>query len=118
MNKKNWIAAAAAACMLLPVSFHAASQTPVHVPSAEDARQARENARRDAQMADAMEKARLREEAKPASVYIPKPQPDERMPVMKSPEVFSAKIPGSARKAPKKEPKASSKPEPKKKQQA
>ena len=110
MNKKKWIAATVAACMVLP----AWAQSQVTAPPAEAARQARENARRDAKLADDMEKARLREEAKPVSAYIPKQEPAPETPALKHPEVFSAKVPGSGKKpkekAPKKSPKKEAKP--------
>ena len=51
--------------------------TPVQAEDARSAEQARQTsvaAQRDARMADAMEKARLKEEAKPAQAYIPPPK--------------------------------------------
>ena len=59
-------------------------------------------AQRDARMADAMEKARLKEEAKPVSAYIPaKEQPPEKTgkpaaarKAKKKPEHFTAVAPG------------------------
>lgn len=93
MNRKNWIAALAA-CVLLP----AAAQTPGYTPTAAEAKQARENAQRDAKMADAMEKARKSEDAMPVAAYIPKQEPAREAPALKHPEVFTAKVPGSGKK--------------------
>ena len=112
MNKKNWIAATVAACMVLPAFPQSLNRT----PTAEEARQARENAQRDAKMADAMEKARLKEEAKPVAAYIPKEQPQPEIATHR-PEVFSAKVPGSGKKAKEKAPKKPAKAEPRKKKQ-
>ena len=85
--------AALAACAVLP----AAAQTAGYAPTAKEAQLAHENAMRDAKLADAMEKARLKEEAKPVSAYIPKdkPQPDIKE---HKPEVFLARMPGAKKK--------------------
>jgi hypothetical protein len=94
LNKKNWIAALAA-CMVLPAS----AQSLGYTPTSESARQARDNAQRDARMADAMEQARLKEEAKPVAAYIPKQESSRPTPALKSPEIFTARIPGPGKKA-------------------
>ena len=68
-------------------------------------------AQRDAKVADAMEKARLKEEAKPAQVYIGQPKAvvatkEDKKPVMakpKKPQFFSAVSPGEPKKKKKKE---------------
>ena len=79
--------------------------------------QASAAAQRDAKLADAMEKARLKEEAKPAQVYIPpakvvaKAEDTDKKPVMakpKKPQYFSAVSPRKPaeekkKKAPKKD---------------
>jgi hypothetical protein len=44
-----------------------------------------------------MEKARLKEEARPASVYIPKDKPAEKIAEHK-PEVFTVRVPNRAKK--------------------
>jgi hypothetical protein len=64
---KTWIAAFAA-CALLP----AAAQSLSYTPTEGEVQQARANAKRDARLADAMEKARLAQEARGPFVYIPK----------------------------------------------
>jgi hypothetical protein len=73
----------------------------VQTPSNAEQTRAREAAQRDAKAADAMEKARLKEEAKPASVYIPpeksEPATEPDKPVMtkpKKPQYFTAVAPG------------------------
>jgi hypothetical protein len=90
---KKTLIAALAACAMLP----ALAQSLDHRPSESDARQARENAKRDAKMADAMEKARLQEDARPVSAYIPK---EQAQPVIKEhrPELFTAAVPGEKKK--------------------
>jgi hypothetical protein len=93
MTMKTMIAALAA-CVLLP----AAAQSVNYTPNAQEARQARENAARDAKLADAMEKARLKEEARPVAAYIPKEQKPAEIKEHK-PEVFTAGVPGSKKKA-------------------
>jgi hypothetical protein len=115
MNHKNWIAALAA-CVLLP----AGAQSLGYAPSSAEARQARENTQRDARMADAMEKARKTEDAKPVAAYIPAEKveaADARVEKPRKPEVFVATIPGSkaAKKAEKKAEKKEAKAEPRKK---
>jgi hypothetical protein len=52
-------------------------------------------AQRDQKAADAMEKARLKAEAKPAQVYIPPPksQDTKASPPLRKPEVFVATVP-------------------------
>jgi len=89
--------AALAAFVLLP----AAALSLGYTPTAAEVQQARDNAKRDAKLADAMEKARLKEEAKPVAAYIPKEAPPQKIESHK-PEVFVAKVPGSAKKAKKK----------------
>jgi hypothetical protein len=87
------------------------------VPSATERTRAREAAQRDAKTADAMEKARLKEEAKPAPAYIPPAksevaatpeQPNATKP--KKPQYFTAVTPGQKKTkkkaAPKKKPTA------------
>ncbi len=91
------IVAALAAAVLLP----AGAQSLGYTPTEREARQAHENAMRDAKLADAMEQARLKEEAKPVSVYIPKEPKAEKIPEHK-PEVFTARVPGEKKKAAKK----------------
>ena len=85
--------AALAACVLLPAQAQSVSYTPTE----REAQQAHQNAARDAKLADAMEKARLKEEAKPVAVYIPKEIPVEKIAEHK-PEVFTARVPGAAHK--------------------
>jgi hypothetical protein len=91
------IIAALAAFALLP----AGAQSLGYTPTAREVKQSRDNTRRDQKLADAMEKARLKEEAKPAAAYIPKEPPQ---PVIKEhkPEVFVAAVPGAKKKAAKK----------------
>jgi len=66
--------------------------------------------RRDAKAADAMEKARLREEAKPAQLVMPPARHEPLRPVtistMKKPEQFTAVAPGTPGEAAKKKKKA------------
>lgn len=85
--------AALAAFVLLPAGAQSLSYT----PTAREVQQARENARRDQQLADAMEKARLKEEAKPVAAYIPKEKPQAEIKEHK-PEVFVAGVPGAKKK--------------------
>jgi hypothetical protein len=95
--------------------------TPVQAaqgPSAAEQTRAREAARRDAKIADTMEKARMKEEAKPAPAYIPPAKSEAaaapEKPVVtkpKKPQHFTAVAPGEnkAKKkkaAPKKKPAA------------
>jgi hypothetical protein len=75
----------------------AGAQSTSYTPTEREARLAHENAMRDAKLADAMEKARLKEEAKPVSVYIPKEKPVEKIEEHK-PEVFTARAPGEKKK--------------------
>jgi 5-deoxy-D-glucuronate isomerase len=91
------IAAALAAFVLLP----AGAQSLDYTPTPREVQQARANAARDAKLADAMEKARLKEEARPVSVYIPKEQKLEKTAEHK-PEVFTARVPGEKAKSAKK----------------
>jgi hypothetical protein len=95
--KTTIIAAALAALAILP----AAAQSLDYTPTAREAQQARDNARRDMTLADAMEKARLKEEARPVSVYIPKEEKPEVVKPHKI-EVFTAKAPGEKKKPAKK----------------
>jgi hypothetical protein len=84
-------------------------------PGAKEQAAAREETKREARAADAMEKARLKEEAKPAQVYIAPEKAQapstEQKPVMtkpKKPEYFTAVAP--APKAAKKKAKKASAP--------
>jgi hypothetical protein len=70
--------------------------------SADQRAQASEAAKRDAKSADAMEKARVKEEAKPAPVGMPPvkaaPAPEDRKPSTakpKKPDQFTAVAPGA-----------------------
>ena len=68
------VIAAFAAFALLPAGAQSLSYTPTQ----QEVQQARANARRDAQLANEMERARLKEEAKGPYTFIPKqaaPQP-------------------------------------------
>jgi hypothetical protein len=85
--------AALAAFVLLPAGAQSLSYT----PTAREVQQARDNARRDQQLADAMEKARLKEEARPVSAYIPKEKPQPEIKEHK-PDVFVAGVPGAKKK--------------------
>jgi 5-deoxy-D-glucuronate isomerase len=89
--------AALAACALLP----AMAQSTSYTPSEREAQQSRENTARIAKLADSMEKARLKEEAKPTPVYIPKEKPVEKIAEHKV-EVFTAKAPVDKKKPAKK----------------
>ena len=71
------------------------------IPTAAEQARAREATQRDAKTADAMEKARLKEEAKPASAYIPPAKgdaaPEAEKPVVskpKKPQYFTTVAPG------------------------
>jgi hypothetical protein len=59
-------------------------------PAAADVAASRQEAERQAKAADAMEKARLKEEAKPVAAYIPKEKVEET-PKLHKPEVFIAR---------------------------
>ena len=76
----------------------ACAQSAVYTPTAKEQQQARDNTKRDAKLADAMEKARLKEEARPVAAYIPKEQPQPAIKEHK-PEVFTAKAPGEKKKS-------------------
>ncbi|HTH80880.1 MAG TPA: hypothetical protein VL593_18035 [Ramlibacter sp.] len=93
--------AALAACALLP----AIAQSTNYTPSEREVQQSRENTARVAKLADAMEKARLKEEAKPTAVYIPKEKAVEKVADHKI-EVFTAKAPGDKKKPAKKKKRA------------
>ena len=95
MNKS--LIAALAAFVLLP----AGAQSLGYTPTAREVQLARENAQRDQKLADAMEKTRLKEEARPASAYIPKEKPQPEIKEHK-PEVFVAGVPGAKKKTAKK----------------
>jgi hypothetical protein len=76
-------------------------ESPPPAPSAQAQAQSREATQRDARAADAMEKARLKEEAKPVSTYIPASRTEEpaapEKPVAakaKKPQYFTAVQPG------------------------
>jgi type II secretory pathway pseudopilin PulG len=85
------------AIALLAIAGSAGAQSVSYTPTAKEAQQARDNAKRDAKLADAMEKARLKEEAKPVAAYIPK---EQKQPAIKEhkPEVFTAAVPGAKKK--------------------
>jgi len=76
-------------------------EAPPAAPSAREQAQSREATRRDAKAAEAMEKARMKEEAKPVSVYLPpvkkeaasEPRPAKTKKT-KMPEYFTAVEPG------------------------
>ena len=89
--------AALAACALLP----ALAQSTSYTPTDREVQQSHENTARVAKLADAMEKARLKEEAKPTAVYIPKEKPAEKIAEHKI-EVFTAKAPSDKKKPAKK----------------
>ena len=89
--------AALAACALLP----AFAQSTSYTPTEREIQQARANTARDAKLADALEKARLKEEAKPTQVYIPKEKAVEKVADHKI-EVFTARAPGDKKKPTKK----------------
>ena len=90
---KRTFVAFAASFALLP----AAAQSIAYTPTAQEIRQSRANTARDAKLADAMEKARLKEEAKPVAAYIPKDTKprEEKTAKLREPEVFTAAVPGS-----------------------
>ncbi|MEJ6020754.1 hypothetical protein [Ramlibacter sp. PS4R-6] len=87
------------AVALCAIAGAAGAQSLGYTPTAAEARQARDNAKRDAKLADAMEKARLKEDAKPVAVYIPKEEPKKEEAKAKKPETFTAAVPGSGKKA-------------------
>jgi hypothetical protein len=93
MRTKTMIAVLAAFAVL-----PAAAQSTGYTPTAREAQEAHANAARDAKLANEMEKARLKEEAKPVAAYIPKEQPQEIK--EHRPEVFTAGVPGSKKKKP------------------
>jgi hypothetical protein len=68
--------------------------------TAAEATAARRETEREARVADAMEQARVREEAKPVPAYIPKEKAEATKQHM--PEVFTAKVPGEKKKPAKK----------------
>ena len=90
------------AVALIAFAGVAGAQSASYTPSAAEVKQSRENTKRDQKMADAMEKARLKEEAKPAPLYVPpkkvvaKEEDKDRKPQMakpKKPQYFSAVSP-------------------------
>jgi len=89
---RRMLAALAASFAVLP----AAAQSLAYTPTAQEVKQARANAARDAKLADAMEKARLKEEAKPVAAWIPKEEKprEEKTAKLRQPEVFTAAVPG------------------------
>jgi hypothetical protein len=89
--KKTGIVIALVLC-----SVTAGAQSLAKAPSEREVQIARENAARDMRLADAMEKARLKEEAKPVAAYIPKEQKQEIR--EHKPEVFTAAMPGLKKK--------------------
>jgi hypothetical protein len=90
-----------------PCAEGRALPAPPAPPALTDRAQAGQAAARDARLADQMEKERLREEARPASVYIPPPREQAPVQSRRSPEksatpkldVFTATAPGSTAKA-------------------
>lgn len=99
----------ALAASVLPLP--AVAQSPSYTPTAREIQQARANAARDRKLADDMEKARLKEEAKPVAAYIPKQEKvrEEKTPKLRQPEVFMAGVPGSKPAKTSKKPKDSKK---------
>jgi hypothetical protein len=96
---KKTIAAALLAFALLPAFAQSVSYT----PTSREAKQARDNTKRDAKLADDMEKARLKEEAKkPAVLILPEQKKEEASKPMKQPATFMAAVPGEKKKAKKK----------------
>ncbi|KQT14267.1 hypothetical protein ASG30_01385 [Ramlibacter sp. Leaf400] len=73
-------------------------------PSTDESRQATAAAQRDAKLADGLEKERLKQEARPAQIYVPLPSAQEKPEPHKWPEkagtrkldVFTATGPGTA----------------------
>ena len=88
------------AIAMLLLGGSAFAQSAGYTPTAREAQAARDNAARDMKLADAMEKARMKEEAKPVAAYIPK-EKEQKIEEHK-PEVFIAGVPGSKKKAAKK----------------
>jgi hypothetical protein len=88
------------AIAMLLLGGGAFAQSAGYTPTAREAQVARENTARDMKLADAMEKARMKEEAKPVAAYIPK----EKVQKIEEhkPEVYVARVPGPKKKAPKK----------------
>ena len=80
-------------------------------PTSAERRDAAAAAQRDARIADSLEKERLKQEARPASSYIPPPEPQAQFAPHKSPEknatrkldVFTASGPPPGKKPEKKE---------------
>ena len=72
----------------------------VHAPTAAQVAAARSETEREMKAADAMEKARLKEEAKPVAVYIPQEKAEKI--AEHKPEVFTARVPGAKHKKAKK----------------
>lgn len=72
--------------------------------SASQRSQTSQAARRDAKLADAMEKARLKEEAKPVSAYVPPPKQEAAAPKVKAADftAVAPKKPGASPAKPKK----------------
>lgn len=74
-------------------------------PTGAERRDAAAAAQRDARIADGLEKERLKQEARPASAYIPPPEPPAHFAPHKWPEknatrkldVFTASAPGTAK---------------------
>lgn len=69
-------------------------------PTAAEAAAARRETEREAKVAEAMEKARVKEEAKPVPAYIPTEKAEATK--QHAPEVFTAKVPGEKKKPAKK----------------
>lgn len=76
-------------------------QAPRAPDAAEEAVAARKENERQRRAAEAMEKARLKEEAKPVAAYIPQ-EKVEPTPQLHKPEVFTARVPGEKKAAKKK----------------
>jgi len=79
-----------------------AVEATTHAPSAQEQATARDQTKREAKAADSMEKARLKEEAKPAQVYVAPAKAQaasaERKPVLtkpKKPAYFTAVAPAA-----------------------
>jgi hypothetical protein len=73
----------------------------MRAPDAADVAASRKETEREMKAADAMEKARLKEEAKPVAAYIPKEKAEAPI-KPHTPEVFVARAPGEKKKPAKK----------------
>jgi hypothetical protein len=77
----------------------------LRAPDPADAAASRKENERQAKAAEAMERARLKEEARPVAAYIPKEKVEDT-PKLHKPEVFTARAPGDKKKPAKKKKKA------------